>query len=386
MIVMTATIALGTGVAMQHTASPDHPALTDAAPTRDDEPAAAPTAAAEAAGAEASIEMPTAAPLIPHAPARPSRRVAAPAETGETASPLPAGPADDGPVAARTATLFPSTPPPAAARPGAGFVPPVPVGPPINALARATAVQPETAALPRAQPRTAGEAFSRAETPESCTPALSLGAAPAAMLDIELHAPCHAESRLVLRHAELAISAYTDGDGRLLQLIPALQAEAEVVAAFPGGPEIRARVDVPEVEDYHRVAIQWQGDDDFALHAYEFGAEYGEPGHVSSQDGDGGAAGFITRLGDARVDWPLLAEVYSLPLTGIEQAGTVRFEVEAEVSDLTCGREMLGEALEMRGGGEVESVELTLPMPDCGGRGGFLVLKNLLPDLTIAGD
>mgnify|MGYP006147623581 CR=1 FL=1 len=70
-------------------------------------------------------------------------------------------------------------------------------------------------------------------------------------------------------------------------------------------------------------------------------------------------------------------------LPGQAQVTPLRQVVEAAVTEATCGRELLGETLTSRGGA-VEVAELTLAMPDCAAAGDILVLKNLVPEMTLA--
>ena len=223
---------------------------------------------------------------------------------------------------------------------------------------------------------------------DECGAELSLVASPAAMIDLALDAPCHPNTPVVLRHAGLAFTALTDDAGALDLHFPALAEQAVITLDLRGGPDLRGEVAVPDMADFDRVVMQWQGEDSFQLNAYEFGAPHGAPGHVSSArpgtpDGEGG---FLVALGDDRVDWPLFAEVYSFPTGTSGRDGEVTFTIEAALTPQTCGREMLGEALELREGRLTDSSEITLPMPDCEEAGGFLVLKNLIPDMKIAGN
>jgi hypothetical protein len=57
--------------------------------------------------------------------------------------------------------------------------------------------------------------------------------------------------------------------------------------------------------------------------------------------------------------------------------------VEAAVTGATCGRDLTGKTL-MSERGSAFAADLTLAMPDCGGIGDFLVLKNLATDMKIA--
>lgn len=224
----------------------------------------------------------------------------------------------------------------------------------------------------------------------SCDADLYVASTPAAMLAVRLDAPCHANERVVIRHEGLAITGRTNELGQLQIGIPALAAEATVTIAFADGATLSGEAVVPDLADFNRVGVQWQGKEAFELHALEFGATETGRGHVSAVDprnpsfAERGIGGFLSILGDAGVDNPLLAEVYSFPAAHVARLGTVQIYLEAEVTPDTCGRVILGETLDLRKGSRLRTMELSLPMPGCDALGQLLVLKNLLPDMKIA--
>ena len=147
-----------------------------------------------------------------------------------------------------------------------------------------------------------------------------------------------------------------------------------------------AWVSLPDLAALRRFGVQWQGDDAFQLHAFEGGAAYGQPGDLSAanprtpSEALKAGQGYITLLGDPAAPAPLLAEIYTFPADPAVKPDVV---VEAAVTDLTCGRELIGETLASFGG-SVYVTDLTLAMPDCDAVGDYLVLKNLVPDLNMA--
>lgn len=231
-------------------------------------------------------------------------------------------------------------------------------------------------------------------TSEDCTPTLIAAPRPAAMVRLTLAAPCDPQTRVVIRHAGLAFGGMTTEDGTLSVSLPALTEDAQFTAALAQRGATTASLQVPQATDYARLGLQWQGADSFDLHAYEYGAEFGDAGHVwadNPRDPTFAARrgnGFMVTLGDDRLDWPLMAAIYSFPIATAPQAGDVRLDIEAPVTDRTCGREMLAETIAAPGDGTVEVVDLTVPVPvpDCNATGGFIVLKNLLPELKVAGN
>lgn len=207
-----------------------------------------------------------------------------------------------------------------------------------------------------------------------CSLDLQLMPLPHAMIGVTLVAPCAPESRVVLKHAGLAVTGRASVNGVLIAELPALEPDARVEALLDG-QTATARVAMPEVVRLERVAVQWLEDDAFQLNAFENGAAYGAPGHVSGATphlppADGPATGgYLTRLGGGDVALPMRAEVYTYP-----PAGTAEVVIEAEVTAATCGRELLGETIQSRNG-VAQVAELSLAMPDCSGIGDIAVLN-----------
>lgn len=225
-------------------------------------------------------------------------------------------------------------------------------------------------------------------TETDCAPSLVLAAATGAMIAVDFFAPCDADARIVLRHAGLAVSGLTDESGHYYSQLPALAQNAEVEVRLPDGESRVADVAVPDFAGLSRVAVQWQGEDAFQLQAYEFGAGFGLPGHVSAvrpgrPETGGPGAGYLSILGDSRGDWPMLAEVYTFPRGHGLGDGAVTLDIEAAVTETTCGREILGETLHAGPSGVV-ATELTMAMPDCDAVGEYLVLQDPIPAMRVA--
>lgn len=222
--------------------------------------------------------------------------------------------------------------------------------------------------------------------PVRCPDTLVLRAAPQATIGLTLSAPCRAGERVVVRHGGLAATAQMTAEGGLNLALPALDPVASVTVLFADGSRVVGKVDVPDAADFRRFAVQWQGDDEFQLHAFEDGADFGDPGHVWAGAphlpaiGTPATGGWMMSLGDSAVALPLRAAVYTFPRAPAVMPLVV---IEAPVTEGTCGREMLGELLSVEAG-RAEVHDLTLAMPDCSAVGDILVLKNLAPALKIA--
>lgn len=248
------------------------------------------------------------------------------------------------------------------------------------------ALAPELPAEDLAPPPGAAGVVAEKQIVDVCGAKVDLVPQPAAMIGIALSAPCHMSERVVVRHGGLAVTAKTSSVGSLFMTVPAMEILADVSVLFLNGDVAEAQIQIPDVLQYRRFAVQWLGDDAFQVHAFENGADYGAPGHVSAADpkqaaqGAQSKGGFLTLLGDDQVTLPMLAEVYTYPS---DAAASVEIVVEAAVTEKTCERELLGETLTSVGG-MAYVTELTTAMPDCDAVGDILVLKNLVPDMKIA--
>ncbi|WP_299152759.1 hypothetical protein [uncultured Tateyamaria sp.] len=211
-----------------------------------------------------------------------------------------------------------------------------------------------------------------------------------AMVNLSLAAPCAINERLTVHHNGMMFTETTDQAGNLTVTVPALAEQAVFIMAFSNGDGAVAQTTVADIAEYDRVALQWRGQIGFELHAREFGADYGQPGHVWSgaeQNVVGlttGDNGFIMQMGDTLAPEPLMAEIYSFASGMTPRDGTIDLSVEAEVTQNNCGVEIEAQSLEMMQGGQMKTKVLTLAVPDCDAVGSFLVLNNLVSDLKVA--
>lgn len=240
----------------------------------------------------------------------------------------------------------------------------------------------------------AGPSTLETPTPEAAVPSVSCEiaahgtATQAAMIQLTLNAPCLPNERVTVHHRGMMFTETTDVNGMLETTVPALDENALVIFAFSNGDGAVTQLSVPELGQYDRTVIQWRGDAGFEMHAREFGANYGEDGHVwknasRTLNAVDAAKGFLTSLGNADVSGSLLAEVYTFPKMMAVQSGIIDLSVEAEVTALNCGLEIEAQSLEVIDG-DVKSQDLTLAVPGCDAKGSFLVLNNLVEDLKIA--
>ncbi len=214
--------------------------------------------------------------------------------------------------------------------------------------------------------------------------------ADAAMVLLSVSAPCFADQEITFSHNGLLFAEKLSVEGQLSFLLPALSENAQIAASFPNGRTEVAEAQVDTAVFFNRVIVQWHGDAGVQLHAREMGSDYGEEGHVwsgSARDVSAisrGVGGYLTVLGDPNLPDPMRAEVYTFPSVHTQTGSSVNLTVEAEVTTENCGKRIQAAALQFNAGKRVSAQELLLSMPDCGAVGRFLVLNNLLQNLTVA--
>ncbi len=223
-----------------------------------------------------------------------------------------------------------------------------------------------------------------------CDAVLSGQAAPAGSVDLRLSAPCAPNTTVTFHHQGMIWSMATDASGMAEVTAPALSETAVFIADIGGQEGAVTVLTVPDVAMYDRSVVQWQGETGLEMHAREFGADYDEAGHVSlasmrdTSMAMSGEGGFLVALGDARLDGAMMAQVYTYPSSNSVSSGLVEMSVEAEVTAANCGREIAAQTIQVTGGAEPFARDLEMTLPACDAVGEFLVLNNMLTDLTLA--
>lgn len=223
-----------------------------------------------------------------------------------------------------------------------------------------------------------------------CDIELDAKVAPAAMVDVSLNANCYPNERVTFHHNGMMFTHATGKDGTLDLSIPALSKNAVFIVAFANGEGALASAKVPELESFDRMVVQSKAKSELHINAFEFGAGFREKGHVSAdsnrsiEESARGVGGFITMLGDHEQGEALVAEVYTFPTGASVNNGDIHVSVDANVTLANCGLRVEAQTLEVIGSNPLKVQDLTLPIPDCGAVGDFLVLQNLLQDLKVA--
>lgn len=212
----------------------------------------------------------------------------------------------------------------------------------------------------------------------------------AAMVNLTLDASCLPNERVTVLHDGLLFNEKTDDAGQIDVILPALSHDAMFVVAFSNGEGAVARANVEEFPKYDRFVVQWKGETGFELHAREFGADYGDAGHVWSKATRDmsyavtGQGGFISQLGSPDVVDGLMAEVYTFPTKTAQGSAEVDLSIETMIGEDNCGMEIEAETLQTKRGADITSQNVTLSVPECDAAGTFLVLNNIFEELKVA--
>lgn len=220
-----------------------------------------------------------------------------------------------------------------------------------------------------------------------CAPELTVSVGDAAMLRVDVFAPCNPLQLVALGHDLLEVDVTTDAYGRATTILPALEKRAAVSANF-GDRVVKAEATVPGARSFSRVILTWSGSQIFHMNAYEFGASRGETGHIRASAPKTpsravrGTGGFLTVAGDGT---GRTAEVYSFPTGYSPLRGVVRLAVEADVTEEICGKTASASALQTNPLGGLSTIDVQVTLPACDRVGELFELKNLFQDMRLAG-
>jgi hypothetical protein len=208
---------------------------------------------------------------------------------------------------------------------------------------------------------------------EFCPPVMTARPAIDGLIDLQLAAPCNANERVVIGHGDLAFAVRLDAAGEYSAYIPALSAQVSVDAYLQDDTYLVATAQVPEFDDHARMVVQWTGVDAMSLHAFHSGAQFGEAGHLHASNpfDPNLEEAFLVTLGDPTVTEPMLAQVYSVPLSADAKT---RLQLEVASVPGTCGMDLTAFVMPTHGPNAGTVQDLNVAMPGCDQGGGFAVI------------
>ncbi|MFN7002353.1 MAG: hypothetical protein ACK4NW_02845 [Roseinatronobacter sp.] len=206
-----------------------------------------------------------------------------------------------------------------------------------------------------------------------CTPRLMAQDTIDALIELSVTAPCHTNERLVISHADLAFSAFTNGAGTFSAFLPALNETAKIDVFLGDDVFLQAEVAVPDVHAHYRVVLQWTGDAGFGLHAYHGEAGFGSEGHLHALKPFDASLdeAFLISLGERHGPEPMLAEVYSIP-AGLAEISRIELELQFQAQE--CGQEVSAFVLQTGAGIVTDVKEASFATPPCPAEDGFVLM------------
>lgn len=224
-----------------------------------------------------------------------------------------------------------------------------------------------------------------AEELNSCAVWLVATPMATAMMEVSVYAPCDAGQVVEMSHAGMKFDARIGDDSQLMLQVPALAESATVALTFADGRTHSDTTEVADVSMYERAVLQSRAPAVLGLNAYEFGASFGDAGHVRADNPrDPGISGYLTVLGDATIENGHVSQIYTYPIGITQSSDAVALEIEAAITSASCGHQVEATALGMQSGIVLQERAINMTMPDCDGAGGYVVLQDVLPEQSVA--
>lgn len=219
-----------------------------------------------------------------------------------------------------------------------------------------------------------------------CDVTVTTHALPAAIVALDIMAPCRANAVVQIEHASMMLEAETDALGLLTVDIPGFTTPASFTVRFGDGIEETVAAELPDLADFDRIGLAWQGDIGLELHAMEAGAEFGGDGHIwydapaSAEVALAGEGGFLTEIttGTSTV------QIYTLPRAMLRNGDDVSLSIDAPITAANCASNVLAHTLRTEAAGPVDAVDLSFTVPGCDAVGDVLVLQNILDSMRLA--
>lgn len=203
-------------------------------------------------------------------------------------------------------------------------------------------------------------------TPGSCAVRASAAPTSDAMVVLTVSSACNVGSSFVIHHQGMMFSEMVGENGITTVTVPALSENASFFVSFPDGRDAAVTIPVPEVSDFERVVLQWEGPSSLA---------------IASDDQD--ALGYSSILGNDIAGNGLFAHVYSYPTGKINASEPVGIHVRAGVTDAHCGGVLTAQSLQFLPEDGLTTKDIRVTLPTCDELGTFLELKKIYQDLTL---
>lgn len=154
------------------------------------------------------------------------------------------------------------------------------------ALQPPASTAPGATVAPAAQPGAMAEpdrvaALPRVDQTCAVPPSITLDIRPAGETELVITSPCHADSIAQLSYAGLDLGIRIDRGGQGAVTVLGFASSADAILAFDDGETLDFSLPFTGTDRVERVALAWDAPVALELHAIEFGAVEGGPGHIN---------------------------------------------------------------------------------------------------------
>lgn len=113
-------------------------------------------------------------------------------------------------------------------------------------------------------------------------PGVSLSPEAGGLTQISVASACRAGELVSITYADATLLERLDKDGKSSTLLDCFAGDAAITIAFEDGTSVARQPVTDDLTRYSKVAILWSSAVDLDLHAFEYAAAPGDPGHVWS--------------------------------------------------------------------------------------------------------
>ena len=200
-----------------------------------------------------------------------------------------------------------------------------------------------------------------------CGPELKAQPKSDALFRLQLNAPCMPDAEVTWRHENLEFTTFLSMTGYAEVILPVMARQAEVQVAL-NDVQLEASAEFPELKDFTRVALNWDGEDPGSLMAHA-------PKVLQGQ---------IYHLGQAETGKVL--HIFSKRTRNLDRSGVVRLAVETPVTEQTCAQGHRATILRHQPGRDSLLQELHLKGAGCDAVGEVVTFSNVVEDIRLIKD
>ncbi|QHQ36924.1 hypothetical protein [Algicella marina] len=241
----------------------------------------------------------------------------------------------------------------------------------------------ELSTVPAVDPEVAVE-----EVVKNCGVDMALQVQVGAEIVASIVSPCRPNEQFTVEHSGMAFSANTDAEGMANVIVPALVSDATVKVSFADGAEEEGAISVTNLSKVTRVAVTWDADINFDLHALEFGAQEASEGHVWAEqpknyrEARRSGGGYLLALGP-ETGPGLRAEVYTLFETSRTQGGLVDLSLKLAEFGQECNDSPVIRTLRTEGLDIERDRDIQFALSGCE-NASEIVVPNTIRDIRIS--